>query len=143
MEAGEGAGAAAVSGEWSATVCEPEKRVKAAHAARGAGRAERYGARAVPAFGMQRGSGTAGGRQVPRAANAAACRVGPAYLPEPLVTSTTSVFTSAGSWACGVLAASAFSAISMPNTACLAAYWSAVASTRLSASIGLMALMLS
>lgn len=132
-------------------VCEPEKRVKNAHAARGAGRAERYGARAVPAFGMRRGSvhgsrrgrGTAGGRQVPRAANAAECRVGTAYLPEPLVTSTTSVFTSAGSWACGVLAASAFSAISMPNTACLAAYWSAVASTRPSASIGLMALMLS
>jgi len=39
----------------------------------------------------------------------------------------------------GFFSASALSAVSMPNTACLAANWSAVASTRPSASIGLMA----
>jgi len=64
------------------------------------------------------------------------------YL-ESLVTSTTSVFTSAGISDCFLFSARAFSAVSMPNTACLAANWSAVASTRPSFSIGLMAPMLS
>jgi hypothetical protein len=59
------------------------------------------------------------------------------------VTRSTGVSTTPDRSDCFLCSESAFSATSMPNTACFAAYWSAVASTRPSFSIGLIALMLS
>ena len=59
------------------------------------------------------------------------------------VTRSTGVSITPVSFACGVLAATAFKAVSMPKTACWLACWSAVATTRPSASMALMASMLS
>ncbi len=55
------------------------------------------------------------------------------------VTSTTSVSTTGGRSFCGFFSLIALSAVWMPNTACFAPNWLAVARTRPSASIGLIA----
>ncbi len=65
--------------------------------------------------------------------------VGGAYF----VTRSRGVSTTPDTCDCFLCSLRAFSAVSIPNTACFAAYWSAVASTRPSFSIGLIALMLS